>query len=147
MPTNETSSRVIWNAFLYIVYHSLFFLLKLRSPKNKTVSMRQWIKFEKCCNFWFDSLRQGAATVLNKQQDISQDQRIEFVPVEWRSSLKLDEGNTSLKGAHATPTPLALVTPSKFSLSPPLSSIFSFPNACAYFVHILLTRKQNICIH
>lgn len=37
-------------------------------------------------------LRQGAATVLNKQQDISQDQRIEFVPVEWRSSLKLDEG-------------------------------------------------------
>ena len=60
--------------------------------------MRQWIKFEKCCNFWFDSLRQGAATVLNKQQDISQDQRIEFVPVEWRSSLKLDEGNTSLKG-------------------------------------------------
>ena len=54
--------------------------------------------------FWFDSLRQGAATVLNKQQDIPQDQRVEFVPVEWRSSLKLDEGNTSMKGPHATPS-------------------------------------------
>lgn len=38
-------------------------------------------------------LRQGAATVLNKQQsDVLNDQRIEFIPVEWRSSLKLDEG-------------------------------------------------------
>lgn len=37
-------------------------------------------------------LRQGAATVLGKQHDIPPDKRVEFIPVEWRSSLKLDEG-------------------------------------------------------
>ncbi|KAJ7340070.1 Phospholipase ddhd1 [Desmophyllum pertusum] len=38
-------------------------------------------------------LRQGAATVLDKQfPDGPHDQRVEFIPVEWRSSLKLDEG-------------------------------------------------------
>ena len=44
----------------------------------------------------FVSIRQGAVTVLEKQfQDIPHDQRVEFIPVEWRSSLKLDEGNKS----------------------------------------------------
>ena len=39
-----------------------------------------------------DSLRHGATTVLGKQPDIPQEKRVEFIPVEWRSSLKLDEG-------------------------------------------------------
>ena len=38
------------------------------------------------------SLRHGATTVLGKQPDIPQEKRVEFIPVEWRSSLKLDEG-------------------------------------------------------
>ncbi len=43
---------------------------------------------------FFVSIRQGAATVLDKQfPDGQRDQRVEFIPVEWRSSLKLDEGN------------------------------------------------------
>lgn len=38
-------------------------------------------------------LRHGAATVLDKQHPgVPHDQRVEFIPVEWRSSLKLDEG-------------------------------------------------------
>ena len=39
------------------------------------------------------SLRRGAATVLSKQfPDGLCEQRVEFIPVEWRSSLKLDDG-------------------------------------------------------
>ena len=51
-----------------------------------------------CCSIFFqhyvtpDSLRHGATTVLGKQPDIPQEKRVEFIPVEWRSSLKLDEG-------------------------------------------------------
>ena len=30
--------------------------------------------------------------MLGKQHDIPPDKRVEFIPVEWRSSLKLDEG-------------------------------------------------------
>ena len=40
------------------------------------------------------SLQQCAVTVLEKHfTDNPPDQRVEFIPVEWRSSLKLDEGN------------------------------------------------------
>ena len=51
-----------------------------------------------CCSIFFQhyvtpaSLRHGATTVLGKQPDIPQEKRVEFIPVEWRSSLKLDEG-------------------------------------------------------
>ena len=39
------------------------------------------------------SLQQCAVTVLEKHfTDNPPDQRVEFIPVEWRSSLKLDEG-------------------------------------------------------
>ena len=39
------------------------------------------------------SLQQCAVTVLEKLfTDNPPDQRVEFIPVEWRSSLKLDEG-------------------------------------------------------
>ena len=39
------------------------------------------------------NLRQCAVTVLEKHfTDNPPDQRVEFIPVEWRSSLKLDEG-------------------------------------------------------
>lgn len=59
-----------------------------------------------------NSLRQGAATVLDKQlPDIPQDQRVEFIPVEWRSSLKLDEGNYLHRSSGVTDLPQCSADP------------------------------------
>ena len=76
---------------LYGIVHPSFHLISL------CVLTRA--EYEDLCSSFFvqhyvtpDSLRHGATTVLGKQPDIPQEKRVEFIPVEWRSSLKLDEG-------------------------------------------------------
>ena len=79
-----------YSDFYGIVHPSLHLIL---------LSVLTIVKCEDLCYSFFvqhyvtpDSLRHGATTVLGKQPDIPQEKRVEFIPVEWRSSLKLDEG-------------------------------------------------------
>lgn len=44
------------------------------------------------------SLRECASKIFDKKiPGFPSDQRVEFLPVEWRASLKLDEGNQPMK--------------------------------------------------
>ena len=75
----------------YGIVHPSFHLISLCVPTRAEYE-------DLCCSIFVQhyvppySLRHGATTVLGKQPDIPQEKRVEFIPVEWRSSLKLDEG-------------------------------------------------------
>ena len=42
--------------------------------------------------FYFISLREGTRRAADKRKSVTKEQRAEYLPVEWRSCLKLDGG-------------------------------------------------------